>query len=548
METAGVRLAGRFAMPNCRPCAAWNREGRWRIATAGGVQVRRGLHLPPLAAICLIAALVCGVTLEETRAQEPSSPTSPAAEPSEVQEEGETPDRANAEEQRPATRAYKRFYFDNDFSYLRDPANREIYLGDYFKQRRIGRDGLLDLGGEYRLRDQHEFDLRGRNLSGTSDDFLLQRTRFYGNLAYGDGLRLYGEALDSATSFQRHAPLPTEENGIEALNLFADLRLADAQGGELRGRIGRQELAYGSERLVSPALWNNVLRTFDGAKLFWRGDDWDIDAFWVRPVAFGAVRQRLIPPGRLDLTEDFYGAWSSYHGWEKQTLDAYYLGLTVYDAPVSAAFPVNSSFQTIGSRWQGRQNDLLWDIEGAYQFGRYASAEQSAAMATGGIGYQFAESKTKPELWLFYDYATGNASPRSERHGTFSQLFPWGHHYLGFMDLVGRQNIRDLNLRASASPSEKTNLLLWYHVFHLAQARDALYNASGAPIRISPSGSAGTYVGQELDLLFQFVFNPRSDVIFGYSHFFAGSFVKATNPPGVSGNANFYYSQWSWRF
>ncbi|HQU45611.1 MAG TPA: alginate export family protein [Pirellulales bacterium] len=151
-------------------------------------------------------------------------------------------------------------------------------------------------------------------------------------------------------------------------------------------------------------------------------------------------------------------------------------------------------------------------------------------------------------MWLYYDWASGDAHPGNSRHGTFNQLFPWGHRYFGFMDLVGRQNIRDLNLQAALSPSEKTNFLLWYHIFHLAQARDALYNATGSPIRISPNGTAGTYVGQELDLLFQIVVNPRADVLFGYSHFFAGSFVKNTDPAGVSGNADFYYSQWTWRF
>jgi hypothetical protein len=55
-------------------------------------------------------------------------------------------------------------------------------------------------------------------------------------------------------------------------------------------------------------------------------------------------------------------------------------------------------------------------------------------------------------------------------------------------------------------------------------------------------------VGQELDTTLQYQINPRADVLFGYSHFFAGSFVKATNPKGVSGNADFYYSQWSYHF
>jgi hypothetical protein len=49
---------------------------------------------------------------------------------------------------------------------------------------------MLDLGGGYGLRDHHEFNLRGRDLSGKRVEFLLQRTRFYGNLKLDDSVRL----------------------------------------------------------------------------------------------------------------------------------------------------------------------------------------------------------------------------------------------------------------------------------------------------------------------------------------------------------------------
>ncbi|HET6880981.1 MAG TPA: alginate export family protein [Pirellulales bacterium] len=524
------------------------------------------LLVPVLITAIVAAAFRSGAHAQQTAPSE--SPSATPGEPEEVQEEAESPRRSTPQEKRPAMEAYKRLYYDNDFSYLNDPDNREYYLGDIFKQWRVGprRRGMLDLGGEYRLRDHHEFNLREHNLTGLSDDFLLQRTRFYGNLQIDEGLRLYGEALDSATSFQRHPPLATEENGIEAINLFADIRLLDGERGDLWGRIGRQELAYGNERLVSPAEWNNILRTFDGAKLFWRGKKWDIDAFWVRPVAFGILPTNQISRGQIDTTQDFYGVWSTFDPAPepdevaeesetpntgtliKQTFDFYYLGLNVWDPPVTAAFPVNASYQTIGSRWQGSRGNWLWELQGSYQFGRYGSGLQSAGMTVSGIGYELADRRIKPRMWLYYDWASGDANPNNGVHGTFNQLFPWAHRYFGFMDLVGRQNIRDLNVLFTASPTKRTNLTLWYHIFHLAQARDALYNSSGVPIRISPTGAAGTYVGQELDLLYQIVFNPRADVVFGYSHFFAGSFVKATNPLGVSGNADFYYSQWTWRF
>src|SRR5487761_1767885 len=334
---------------------------------SGSVRARQRKRLCLTIVVGILAAV--GPRRPIAHAQQPAPserPSAQPAEPAEIEEEAETPQRVTPDEERPAMRAYKRLYYDSDFTYLNDPANRELYLGDYFKQRPVARRGMLDLGGEYRLRDHHEFNLRGRNLSGQSDDFLLQRTRFYGNLKLDDGLRLYGEALDSATSFQRHTPLPTEENGIEALNLFADLRLIDGERGELWGRVGRQELAYGNERFVSPAEWNNVLRTFDGAKVYWRGRDWDVDGFWVRPVAFGILPQGQLSSDHPDVTQDFYGAWSTYHGLKKHTFDFYYLGLSVYDAPISAAYPVDASFQTVGARWQGRQENLLWELQGSY--------------------------------------------------------------------------------------------------------------------------------------------------------------------------------------
>ena len=479
-------------------------------------------------------------------AQAPEGNAEPG-EPTETEEEAEAP-APTAPAPSPAASAYKGVYYDNDFSYLRNPDNREFYFGDYFKQRPVGRRSMLDLGGEYRLRDHHEHGIRGSALNGVDDDFLLQRTRFYGNLAVGEGLRFFGEALDSVTSFQRHLPRTTEVNGIEALNLFVDARILDGERGDLWGRVGRQELLLGNQRLIGPAEWNNILRTFDGAKLFWRGEKWDVDAFWVRPVAFGNLPASQLRADQPDLRQELTGLYSTYRGVKDQTFDFYYFGQTVYGPPQTPANPVDQQLNTLGSRWQGKRGKWLWEGEGGVQFGRYAGKGDSAGFAVAGLGRELPDAPWKPTIWTYYDWASGTANPGGSRRHTFNQLYPWAHRYLGWMDLVGRQNIRDLNMLATFVPSDKTRLVVWHHIFHLDQARDALYNAAGAPIRVSPTGSAGRYVGQELDLLFQVIVNPRADVLFGYSHFFAGSFIKSTNPPGVSGQADFYYSQWSWKF
>ena len=116
------------------------------------------------------------------------------------------------------------------------------------------------------------------------------------------------------------------------------------------------------------------------------------------------------------------------------------------------------------------------------------------------------------------------------------------------MDLVGRRNIEALSLRFSVRPHPRLRLAVAGHQFWLQSNKDALYNAGGAPIRRDPSGDSGDNVGQELDVTATFALLDRVDLLLGYSRFWAGDFVDATNPPGVSGNADFFYTQLRARF
>jgi hypothetical protein len=145
---------------------------------------------------------------------------------------------------------YKGVYYDNDFAYLTAANNEYFYCGDGLKRNALGKCWLLDFGGEYRLRHHHEVNLRGSNLSGASDDFLLHRTRLFANMEYGNWFRFYGEAIDAVSEFEDLPPRNIEENRFDALNLFVDGLLYDTCQGQWRGRIGRQEstVSSGSSR------------------------------------------------------------------------------------------------------------------------------------------------------------------------------------------------------------------------------------------------------------------------------------------------------------
>ena len=64
-----------------------------------------------------------------------------------------------------------------------------------------------------------------------------------------------------------------------------------------------------------------------------------------------------------------------------------------------------------------------------------------------------------------------------------------------------------------------------------------------------PAGSSGSQdLGHEIDLVLTQTLTPRSSVLFGYSHFFAGNYYATT--PGVpfNGDADFFYTQWHVNF
>ena len=186
--------------------------------------------------------------------------------------------------------SHKPVFYANDFSYLNDPAYDGWCLGDSMKLLPVadGEWGTVDIGGQIRERYHHERGMgRVPNASvprfqSTDADFVLSRARLYSNWKVCDNLRFYCEGIyaDVTDDGGQYAPRPIDDNFGDLLNCFVDVGLTD----NLKARVGRQELLYGNQRLVSPLDWANTRRTFDGAKLLYQNGDWAVDSFYTQYV------------------------------------------------------------------------------------------------------------------------------------------------------------------------------------------------------------------------------------------------------------------------
>jgi hypothetical protein len=433
--------------------------------------------------------------------------------------------------------AYKGVFYANNFSYLNDPCYRgPSFLGDGLKGLC---DNRLDLGGEARVRFHSEQNMRGFGLTGLDDNFWLTRYRTFANYRLHDDIRLYGEYLYADSAGETFNNRTIEENRGEMQNLFFDAKLTD----RATLRMGRQELLYGNQRLVSPLDWANTRRTFDGGRLLYQGDTWSIDGFMTHPVNRTPENESKIDDA--DENVDFYGVYATRGDLSIGTLDVYYLGLDNSD--------LDFDYQTVGSRVVGKSSGgLLYEFEGGYQFGTNSPGfgSHDAGFVAAGLGRQIAVTTTwKPTVWFWYDWASGGDEiPAARGDDGFDHLYPLAHKYNGFMDLFGRRNLHDINAQfiTPVLGSSKLNLLLWYHYFLLAE-KTTPYNITMAPF--NPNNAAGDReLGHELDVLLSVTLNPRNSMLLGYSFFSAGDYYDTTVGVPSNSDAQFFYMQYQTQF
>ena len=432
------------------------------------------------------------------------------------------------------------FYDTDRFAYLDNPKNVEFDFFDPLKRIRMGDNWQFTTGGDFRARYENHENAR---LMRTDNDFTLTRVRSYGDLWYRDDVRLYAEFLGAWSTPQSLAPLAIDRNDADVLNLFADLKISKSEAGPTYVRLGRQELLFGSQRLISPLEWANTRRTFQGARMFRQTESWDYDLFWVQPVV-----PNVTSFDSVDNNQNFAGAWMTYRPKKGQSIDAYYLLRDNTNTNTTNRIPIGQyTRHTFGGRYAAQVDNYLFDFEGAMQLGSQNGRNVVAGKGTAGVGCNFKDAPLCPTVWAYYDYASGGNPITGTAH-TFNQQFPFGHYYLGWVDQVGRQNVHDLNAHLYLYPSKYVTTWLQFHSLWLADRADALYNAAGVPTRIDPSGRSGSHIGEEIDTVVNIHLSRHADLLTGYSYLFGGEFLANTAGSTRGRNAGFFFAQIGFRW
>lgn len=400
----------------------------------------------------------------------------------------------------------------------------------------------MDFGGTLRARGEYWNNFAWGGSGDRSDTFSLWRALIYSDIHIGDNIRVFGEMV-SALQTDRSLPGGTTTlnvNSIDIHQAYADFS-GDLNDMQLTFRVGRQEYSFGKQRLVSPLPWANTMRTWDGFTLITEGETWNVTGFWSQ---FVPVRKYDFD--QADSGSQFFGVYgTSEKLLFEYDMDLYLLGQHL-DALDGGGGPGETRRYTAGGRVFGNISDSPYDfdIEGGYQFGKLATdMDINAYFFAAESGYTWEYAECKPRFFVGFDYASGDKDASGTAIGgkTFSQLFPLGHAFLGYIDAIGRQNVIDVNLGVTAKPTEKLTVRIAGYYFWKAQEQDAIYNAGGGVIRPGAAGTSND-IGAEIDLTAKYKISKHWTGLIGYSHFFAGKAIDDAAVAGVSGNDDIDFS------
>ncbi len=456
---------------------------------------------------------------------------------------------------------------------------------------------VWDVGGSFRLRYESKqgagftdagsnWDFSDRPQDDTENAYLLYRLmpragftgKWFAATLEGRSSYSYGdERYASAAPGQGL----TERDG--ALDLHqAFVMVGNHKEFPLSLKVGRQELAYGDQRLVGHFRWNNNARTFDALKLRYQSAPFGVDVF-----TGGVVTNDHRNGNAANFQDLFSGAYFNFPSLAKNEIVESYLyarnvarGIVTDDwsgVPAPFRFPAPQDTYTAGLRIRSKPLAYgAWDygIEALYQFGNktavFPATPVAAALTAPRLdlkayalvlqaGYTWSDLTSQPRFSLIYSYGSGDRNPTDGSVGTFQNLFPTNHLFYGYMDLSSLQNLHDLRLAYTLKPRANVSVAFEVHFQALATSDDFWYNVAGVPrnfagaaagsgrgYRINPTYSR--VLGQELDVVVGWAFAPSGQLEVGLSHYFRGDYIKESLSSVGSKDANYAYVQTNFNF
>jgi len=386
------------------------------------------------------------------------------------------------------------------------------------------------------LRFRYEFtDNYDRKSFGTGGDdgFLLGRLLLNFGYRFDDRTRAALEfqdarVWDSNFSAKDDGYRSPDRNPLDVRQAFIEYK--GGKRSRLGWKVGRQTISYGDNRIMGPGEWGNVGNyLWDAAVLKFRGNSGPIDAFFARRVRPDSR------PWRLD-TDHYDFAMSGIYATLRQKpalVDLFFIHKEGDSPWVCGGNRIERERRnTLGLRIDGKV-DRRFDVGGLYarQDGTWGTRKIRSYAWNGRLGYTF-DTPWRLRIGGEIAYASGDDNPKDNVHSTFDSVFGARDKLYGRMNLLGWSNLDDRLLTLKVTPTPKLDVMLDYHFFRLAEARDCWYYSPSKSQGRDPTGAAGRDLGRECDLILDSRLSQNTSLTAIFGVFQPGTFCERIGKDG----------------
>lgn len=450
------------------------------------------------------------------------------------------PGQARCRDTEPSVPSYKLNRADENYLYLQDP-KRKIDFWDPVKYLpfSVRGDWYLSIGGEARERYEY-LDNPNWGSGPQGSGYFLQRYFLHGDLHLGERARLFGQLQSSLENGRRGGPRSTDKDEIDLHQLFLDLDLVRQPNQALTLRTGRQELAYGTQRIISVREGPNVRQSFDGFRALYRVGELSIDGFATRPAQ---TKRYAFDDG----TDDDQALWGGYSVFPfpaltDTSIDLYYLGLFRRHSHFDQGTG-RETRHSIGTRLWRAKRTLDYNFEFLYQWGSFGSGEIRAWTAASDTGYRLEQVPLSPRFGMKADIASGDDDPDDQDLQTFNPLFPKGA-YFSENGLIGPANFINVNPSVELHAGRGVTVIANWDFFWRQSTHDGIYNNAVVLVR-SGRDSRARYIGSQPQMQVEWDVDRHLTLVAIYAHFLAGPFLRTS---GAGKDVNYVTLWGTYRF
>jgi Alginate export len=420
---------------------------------------------------------------------------------------------------------FKILRYDEDYTFLKNDSSRNNwYKQTKFKPLSKDKKTYISFGGEVRYQYFYFKNEAWGKAPDDNDGYILNRYLGHVDFHAGKYFRTFVQLQSSLNGGKTAAPAPIDENQLDLHQAFIDIVLPIKQQQNLTFRIGRQEMMYGIQRIVSVRDGPNNRQAFDAAKVMYGSKRFKIDAFFSHYVF---SKQKIFDDG-FNKNTKFWGAYTVINKIPAlQNIDLYYLSLWKSTATFDDGFKKELR-HSVGTRIWNKTNNWQYDFEGLYQWGKFGTGKISAYTISSNTTYTITSLKYKPQINLKTELISGDENYGDDKLNTFNPLFPRGA-YFGYAAIIGPANLVDIHPSVTLSVTKKLDISVDYDAFWRYSSKDGIY---GPAVNLIYTGknSDKKFIGNQFSTFF--IYNPNTNLYFRgeFTWFKAGDFLRDSGP------------------